>query len=246
MKLSVILPAYNEERTIRRVLDAVLGVDLSGLPEPVEKEVIVVDDASKDRTAEIAGADPRVRLVRHERNRGKGAAIRTGLACATGDVVLVQDADMEYSVEDYPALLRLFMESDAQAVYGSRFLKRRRPTGMRTMNYLANRILTITANALYHADLTDEATCYKVFRTDLLKSLPLKADGFDFCPEVTALVRRRGVRIHERPVEYTGRTHAEGKKVRWKHGFEAMMTLLRLRFARMPGADAGRRNGRTG
>lgn len=234
MKLSIILPAYNEERTVRRILDAVFAADLSGLPQPVEKEVIVVDDASTDRTAEIAAADARVRLVRHERNRGKGAAIRTGLAHATGDVVVVQDADMEYSVEDYPALLRPFMESEVRVVYGSRFLKRRWPTGMRPMNYLANRMLTLTANLLYGAGLTDEATCYKVFRTDLLKSLPLQADGFDFCPEVTALVRRRGVRIHERPVEYKARTLAEGKKVRWKHGFQAVMTLVRCRFRRLP------------
>lgn len=234
MKLSIILPAYNEERTIRQVLDAVLRLDLAGLPEPVEREIVVVDDASTDRTAEIVAADKRVRLVRHERNRGKGAAIRTGLAHVTGDVVIVQDADMEYSVDDYPALLRPFMETDAQVVYGSRFLKQRWPTGMRPMNFLANRILTITANVLYGARLTDEATCYKVFRAGLLKSLPLKADGFDFCPEVTALVCRRGVRIEERPVAYKARTLKEGKKVRWKHGFEAMMTLLSCRFRKLP------------
>jgi hypothetical protein len=149
----------------------------------------------------------------------------------TGDVVLIQDADMEYSVEDYPALLRPFVERDAQVVYGSRFLKRRHPTNMRRMNYLANRLLTFLANRLYGARLTDEATCYKVFRASLIRSLPLKADGFDFCPEVTALVRLRGIPIDEVPVDYVGRTRAQGKKVRWTHGFQAVKTLLIYRFS---------------
>jgi glycosyltransferase involved in cell wall biosynthesis len=199
---------------------------------PVEKEVIVVDDASTDRTVEMIGSDPRVKLVRHEKNQGKGAAIRAGLAHVTGDVVLIQDADMEYSVQDYPALLRPFIESGAEVVYGSRFLKRRWPTNMRWTNYLANRLFTLTANVLYGARITDEATCYKVFRAPLLKSLPLCATGFEFCPEVTALVRLRHIPIHEVPVEYKGRRHAEGKKVRWTDGIKALLTLLRYRIRR--------------
>ena len=230
MKLSIILPAYNEERTISAILDALARVDLSALPEPVEKEVIVVDDASTDRTAEIVAQDARVHLVCHSANRGKGAAIRTGLAHAAGDVVIIQDADMEYSVEDYPALLRPFMEEGAQALYGSRFLKRRRPTNMRWPNLVANRMLTSLANFLYGAKITDEATCYKLFRTSLLKSLPLRAESFDFCPEVTALVRLRGVRIHEAPIEYNARTRAEGKKVRWTHFMQAVKTLIAYRL----------------
>ena len=226
MKLSVILPAYNEERTIRAVLDAVLAVDVSSLPEPVEKEVIVVDDASADRTAEIVGSEPRVKLVRHERNQGKGAAIRSALPHVTGDVVLIQDADLEYSVEDYPALLRPFMEGHADVVYGSRFLTRRRPTNMGWSSYLGNRLLTFLANLLYGAKITDEATCFKLFRAELLKSLPLRAQGFDFCPEVTALVRRRGVAIHEVPFAYSARTRAEGKKVGWRDGWQAIRTLV--------------------
>ncbi len=236
VKVSVILPAYNEERTIRRILDAVEGVDLSALPGPVALDIIVVDDASRDRTADVAAADPRVRLLRHPTNRGKGAAIRTGLAHAAGDVVIVQDADMEYSVEDYPALLRPFFDTDAQVVYGSRFLARRWPAGMRLPNYLANRLLTLAANLLYQARLTDEATCYKVFRTEFLRSLPLRADGFDFCPEVTALARRRGARIIERPVAYAARSRAEGKKVRWTHGIQALWTLLAWRVRPLPKA----------
>jgi len=230
VKLSVILPVYNEEESIAAVLEAVLGADLSALPEPVELEVIVVDDASTDGTAEIIARESRLRSFRHETNQGKGAAIRTALGHVTGDVVLVQDADMEYSVSDYPVLLRPFMESGAQVVYGSRFLKRRWPTNMRRSNWLANRLLTFVANLLYQANLTDEATCFKVFRTELIKSLPLRARGFDFCPEVTALVRLRGVPIREVPIEYTARTRAEGKKVRWSDGIQAIKTLLAYRL----------------
>ena len=232
MKLSVILPTYNEERTIQRLLNAVLNVQFPPEFVPVEIEVIVVDDGSTDRTAEIVALEPRAKLVRHERNCGKGAAIRTALGHVTGDVVLIQDADLEYSVEDYPRLLRPFLDESVQVVYGSRFLLRRHPTSMRGANWLANRILTFTANLLYHAKLTDEATCYKVFRAPLVKSLPLRANGFDFCPEVTALVRKRGVAIHEVPIEYRGRSRAEGKKIRFKHGFEAMKTLVLNRLRR--------------
>jgi len=226
MKLSVILPTYNEERTIRRLLGSVLDVRFPPEFGRVEVEIIVVDDGSTDRTAELVAPEPRAKLLRHERNRGKGAAIRTALASVTGDVVLIQDADLEYSVEDYPRLLRPFLNEDVQVVYGSRFLMRRYPTGMSRMNWLANRLLTSTANLLYGAKLTDEATCYKLFRTPLIKSLPLRANGFDFCPEVTALVRKRGAAIREVPVEYRARSRAEGKKIRVRHGFEAMKTLL--------------------
>lgn len=234
MKLTVILPAHNEEGTIGAILDAVLGVDLSSLPEPVEKEVVVVDDASSDRTVEIVQArcanSPMVKLISHEINRGKGGAIQTGLADATGDVVLIQDADLEYSVEDYPALLLPFIEQGAEVVYGSRFLTRRWPTGMRLQNYLANRILTFAANVLYLMWITDEATCFKVFRTKLIKSFRLRARGFDFCPEVTSLVRLRGVRIYEAPIEYSARTCEEGKKIRWTDGLVALWTLIKYRI----------------
>jgi len=229
MKLTVILPTYNEERTVRAILDAVLQVRL---PDGVEKEVIVVDDASADRTAQIVAGEPRAILLRHAVNQGKGAAIHTALKRATGDVILIQDADMEYSVSDYPALLKPFLEEGAQAVYGSRFLKRRRPTRMRWANWAGNRVLTLAANVLYGAHITDEGTCYKLFRADLLKSFPLRAEGFDFCPEVTAHTRKRGIPIREVPVEYVARTHAEGKKVRWTDFLQAIQVLISLRFRR--------------
>lgn len=209
-----------------------LSADVRLPSERVEKEIIVVDDASTDRTVERVGADPRVKLVRHEKNQGKGAAIRTGLAHVTGDVVLIQDADMEYSVQDYPALLRPFVESGAQVVYGSRFLKRRWPTNMRWTHYLANRLFTFIANVLYGARITDEATCYKVFRTSLIKSLPLRCERFEFCPEATALVRLRHIPIHEVAIEYTARGHAEGKKIRWTDGVKTLQTLFRYRIRR--------------
>ncbi len=226
------MPTYNEERTVRKILDEVLSAELRLPSGTVEKEVIVVDDASTDRTVERVGSDPRVKLVRHEKNLGKGAAIRTGLAHVTGDVVLIQDADMEYSVQDYPALLGPFAEKGAEVVYGSRFLKRRWPTNMHWTNFLANRLFTLMANILYGARITDEATCYKVFRAPLLKSLPLRCEGFEFCPEVTALVRLRHIPIHEVAIEYTGRGRAEGKKVRWTDGIKTIQTLIRYRIRR--------------
>lgn len=232
MKLTVILPAYNEEATIGPILDAVLGVTFPGLADPVEMEVIAVDDASTDRTAEIIARYPRVKLLRHARNLGKGAAIRTALKEATGDVALIQDADMEYSVQDYPALLRPFIEQGAEVVFGSRFLRRRWPRNMTVMAWIANKALTLTANVLYGMRITDEATCFKLMRMPLIRSLPLRARGFDFCPEVTALVRLRKVRIHEVPIEYKARTRDEGKKIRWTHGVQAMKTLFAYRFSR--------------
>jgi glycosyltransferase involved in cell wall biosynthesis len=234
VRLTVILPAYNEESTIAAVLDRIIAVDLVDVGEPVEKEIIVVDDASADRTVEVIRETIKgvsgTALLCHEQNAGKGAAIMTGLKQASGDVILIQDADLEYEIGDYPALLCPFLNDEVMVVYGSRFLRRKRPTGMRFANYMANRILTLTANLLFGMRITDEATCFKVFRGDVIHALPLKARGFDFCPEVTALVRLAGHRIYEVPIDYTARTHAEGKKVRWTDGFQAIKTLLAYRL----------------
>jgi dolichol-phosphate mannosyltransferase len=181
----------------------------------------------RERMAE----DPRIRLVCHERNRGKGAAIRTALADARGDYSLIQDADLEYEVSDYPALLAA-VNAGADVVYGSRFLNGARPAGMHTANYVANRILTRSANLLYGLSITDEATCFKVFRTDLLRSLDLRCEGFEFCPEVTAKLGRRRISIAEVPIHYRARNVAEGKKVRWTDGVEAMWVLVTERLRR--------------
>lgn len=233
MRLSVLIPAYQEERTIRELLDRVLAIDIESVGW--DKEVIVCDDGSTDGTAElvaeVAARDPRVRLVRHPQNRGKGAAIRTALEAATGDYCLIQDADLEYQPEDYPRLLDA-AAAGSDVVYGSRFLTASHPQGMALPNWLANRILTATANVLYDLGITDEATCLKVFKTDLLRSLELRCEGFEFCPEVTAKLGRRGVAISEVPVAYTARSGEQGKKVRWTDGFEAMWVLLRHRLGR--------------
>jgi dolichol-phosphate mannosyltransferase len=231
--LSIIIPAYQEERTIGEVLRRAASIDTEALG--FDKEIIVCDDGSADRTADIvaeaAEAEPRIRLVRHPQNRGKGAAIRTALAAARGDYSLIQDADLEYEVEDYPALLEA-VNAGADVVYGSRFLTTARPDGMKLANFVANRVLTTTANVLYGLSITDEATCFKVFRTDLLRSLELSCEGFEFCPEVTAKLGKRRIKIAEVPIQYRARNVAEGKKVRWTDGFEAMWVLVKHRLGR--------------
>jgi dolichol-phosphate mannosyltransferase len=236
--LSILIPAYQEERTIGEVLRQVVAIDTE--PVGFRKEVLVCDDGSTDRTVDVVrqhiGEDERVRLVCHERNRGKGAAIRTALADARGDFVLIQDADLEYEVSDYPALLAA-VNAGADVVYGSRFRNGTRPTGMRAANYAANRILTASANLLYGMSITDEATCFKVFRTDLLRSLELECEGFEFCPEVTAKLGKRGVSIAEVPIHYRARNIAEGKKVRWTDGVEALWVLIKHRVQRTPKLD---------
>lgn len=232
--LSILIPAYQEERTIGEVLRQVGDIETE--PSGFTKEILVCDDGSTDRTADVVrermARDERVRLVVHEKNRGKGAAIRTALAEARGEYALIQDADLEYEVSDYPALLAA-VNAGADAVYGSRFLNGSRPAGMRAANYVANRILTRSANLLYGLSITDEATCFKVFRTDLLRSLELSCEGFEFCPEVTAKLGKRGVPIAEVPIHYRARNIAEGKKVRWTDGVEAMWVLITERLRRV-------------
>ena len=231
MRLSVLIPAYHEERTIAEVLRRVVAVDTAAVG--FEKEIIVCDDGSSDRTAQeiesVAEGHDEIKLLRHPRNRGKGAAIRTALEHATGEFVLIQDADLEYDVGDYPAMLNA-ITAGAEVVYGSRFLRQRRPQGMRLQNFLANRVLTGTSNLLYGFHLTDEATCFKVIRTDLLRSLDLTCERFEFCPEVTAKLGKRHIPIVEVPIAYSARSVSEGKKVGWGDGFEAMWVLLKERL----------------
>lgn len=224
MKLSVIIPCYNEASHITRVLDAVRAVD-------IPKEIIVVDDGSTDATPDILRryeTDDTIIVHLSERNAGKGAAIRVGLSYVTGDIVIIQDADLEYDPAQYPVMIKPIIDGEADVVYGSRFLGR--ITGMRLANRIANRVLAWVANLLYHADITDEATCYKAFRADIIKSLPLKCTRFEFCPEVTARLRKRGIAIREVPIEYTARSVAQGKKIRWTDGLSAIWTLIKYRF----------------
>jgi glycosyltransferase involved in cell wall biosynthesis len=233
MRLSILIPAYQEARTIAEVLRRVSAVDTESLG--FDKEIIVCDDGSDDGTAaeveKAAANDERIVFVKHDQNRGKGAAIRTALEAATGDYTLIQDADLEYEVADYPAMLQAIKDG-AEVVYGSRFLAGSRPDGMRLPNFVANRILTSTANALYGLNITDEATCFKIFRTELLRELDLECEGFEFCPEVTAKVGKRGITVAEVPISYSARDHQEGKKVRWTDGFEAIWVLVKHRLKR--------------
>lgn len=228
MKVTVLIPARNEERTLPEVLHRVRAA-LRG----TDHEIIVVDDASSDRTADLARNADGVTLLRLERHLGKGGAVRAGLARAQGDVVLIQDADLEYDPEEYPKLLEPFRTGRARVVYGSRVLGRKAglETGVSTLSfYLGGRLLSWLTTLLYGRRLTDEATGFKVFETALLRELSLETDGFEFCPEATAKVLSRGVPILEVPIAYHPRSRAEGKKIRGTDGLRAIWTLVRLRF----------------
>ena len=221
MKLSIIIPAYNEIDTIPEVLERVRA-------QPFDKEIIVADDCSTDGTREFLEAQPDVKLVENPRNIGKGASIRKALELVTGDIVLVQDADLEYDPDDYAALIRPIVEGKADMVYGTRFA-RGKPR-MRLVNYIANRIFAFLATMLFRTRVTDEATCYKAFRAEVIKSLSLRCRRFEFCPEVTARLLKRGYRYAEVPVSYEARTLAQGKKIRWYDGVECIWALIKYRF----------------
>ena len=196
----------------------------------IEAEIIVIDDGTDDGTREIANRIPGVRVLCHSTRRGKGRAIRTALPHVTGDVVVIHDADLEYDARDLPAMLREIESGRADVVYGSRF--RGSIVGMRLPNLIINKVLVWLANLLYRAQITDEATCYKMFRTEVLRSLPLRCEGFEFCPEATAKLVKRGWRIAEVPIRYRARTHRSGKKITWTDGIIAIWTLIRERLIR--------------
>jgi len=230
MKVSVIIPVYNEFRTFRQVLERVRRATL---PEGCSMEIIVIDDGSTDGTAQMLREQAQTGIVvahHSARNFGKGAALRTGIELASGDVVLIQDGDLEYDPQDYARVLEPIVKGGAEVVYGSRFLGAT-PAGMAFKNRLANRILTAAANLLYRAQITDEATAYKAFRASTLRQLRLECQRFEFCPEVTAKLRRLGYRIREVPISYNPRGIAEGKKIRAQDGVEALWTLVRYRVA---------------
>ena len=226
--LTVVVPVYNEEAFVVEAVERVLV-------QPWRLEVILIDDGSTDRTLdrleELAAAHDVVRLLRHPHNRGKGAALRTGFEAATGDVVIVQDADLEYDPRDYASLLEPILDGRAHVVYGSRFLGG--PHRVHNFHhYLANRVLTFLSNLLTGLNLTDMETCYKAFRREVLEGLTLREDRFGFEPEFTARVAGRGYRVYEVPISYSGRDYAEGKKITWRDGVAAVRTILRSRFTR--------------
>jgi glycosyltransferase involved in cell wall biosynthesis len=223
-RVSIIVPAYNEARTIRELLARIRAV-------PLETEIIVVDDCSTDGTRELLAAEaatPGTRLLLHARNQGKGAAVRTGLAAVTGDIVIIQDADLEYDPADYPALLRPILHGRSKVVYGSRFLGEHK--AMYFWHAVGNRLLTLACNVLFDTTLTDMETGYKVFTADIARGLRLRSDRWGFDPEITAKILRAGHRIYEVPISYNGREFWEGKKIRWYHAIHVLLTLVRYRF----------------
>jgi glycosyltransferase involved in cell wall biosynthesis len=222
--LSVVMPVFNERNTIEEIIQRVMAVRM-------RTQLIVVDDASTDGTTEILERLQKERgfvLLKQPRNRGKGAALRRGFAAVTGDLVIIQDADLEYSPEEYPLLTELICAGRADVVFGSRFLGRHRVFLL--THYLGNRTLTFIANVLYNTMLTDMETCYKVMRTDVLRSMELKSDGFGIEPEITAKVFKRRYRVYEVPISYDGRGYEEGKKITWRDGIVALWVLVKYRF----------------
>ncbi len=227
MKLSVVVPVFNERATLKAILDRVRAAPVA----PLELEIVVVDDCSTDGSREILKEEARAGdlvVILHGENQGKGAAVRSGLAAVTGDVVLIQDADLEYDPADYPLLLKPILAGKAQVVYGSRFLGEHK--AMYFWHSVGNRFVTLVTNALFDTTLTDMETCYKLFTAEVARSIELRSPRWGFDPEITARVLRQGYRIYEVPISYAGREYQEGKKITWKDGLVVFFTLLRYRF----------------
>lgn len=243
MKLSVIIPVYNEKDTIKQLVDRVEAVN-------IDKEIIIVDDGSTDETRkriyDLYEGKEGFKTFYHEKNMGKGAAIRTGLGHVSGDIVLIQDADLEYDPQDYLVIAAAFDDPLVDVVYGTRFKDFKKSLFLRQWfekrflgkkheikrfhHYFGIQALNVLVNVLYATNITDEATCYKAFRKEVLKRIHLRCTGFEFCPEVTAKIRKAGYKITEVPISYRPRSHEEGKKLNWKHGVEAITTLVKYRF----------------
>jgi glycosyltransferase involved in cell wall biosynthesis len=226
VRVSVVIPVYNEVGTIKEIVGRVQAVDL-------EKEIVIVDDGSTDGTREllqeITLSHENVRALYHDQNQGKGAALRTGFESASGDIVIIQDADLEYDPREYPVLLEPILDGRADIVYGSRFLGGPHRV-LFFWHYLGNKFLTLLSNAVTNLNLTDMETCYKVFRREVLSDIQLKSNRFGFEPEFTAKIAKKDFRIYETSISYSGRTYAEGKKIGWKDGLKAIVAIIWFRF----------------
>jgi glycosyltransferase involved in cell wall biosynthesis len=228
MRLSIVIPVFNERATLPALLESVARV-------PLDKEVLIVDDGSTDGTREYLKdmaqhtGEEGVRVFFHDRNRGKGAALRTGFREVAGDIVIIQDADLEYDPQDYPDLLKPVLDGKADVVYGSRFLGGPHRV-LFFWHYLGNKILTLISNILTNLNLSDMETCYKVFRSEVIKNLTFTSDGFDIEAEMTVKIARAGYRIYETPISYSGRDYSEGKKITWKDAFPTLWALVKHRF----------------
>lgn len=236
--LTVIIPCYNEESTIAALVDAVRGAPVADL------EIIVVDDASRDGTREILATTiaPLVsRIIYHDRNRGKGAALRSGIAAATGDVVVIQDADLEYDPQEYPKLLQPIVDGKADVVYGSRFAGGESHRVLYFWHSVGNKFLTLLSNMATNLNLTDMETCYKAFRREVIQGITIEEDRFGFEPEITAKIARLGCRIYEVGISYSGRTYEDGKKIGWRDGFRAILCIGKYNFAAPACAENRRR-----
>lgn len=238
MKLSVIIPAYNEDATIEAIVERVQAVQLPG----VDKEIIVVDDGSKDRTGDVLQRLAGIRVIRHERNAGKGAALTTGIQAATGDIVIIQDADLEYDPGDYRTVIQPILDKRSEAVMGSRFLlerpvffgKKRSPY---LTHYLGNLLIVAVTNWLYGQNFTDYEGCYKAFARPVLAATPVSANGFEFDNELICKIMRKGIRVLEVPIRYVPRTYARGKKITWRHGLIMLWTIVKWRLVPYPPPD---------
>ena len=226
-KISILIPVFNEVNTLETILQKVEETDFCGL----EKEIILIDDFSTDGTREILKElESKYKVFYHNENMGKGAALRTGFGHISGDIVVIQDADLEYEPVDYIPLIKLIIDGKADVAYGSRLSGGKPSRSFMFTHLLGNKLLTLITNILYNTTLTDMETCYKAFRTEFIKGIEIKSNRFDFEPEITAKVLKRGARLYELPISYYGREYEEGKKITWKDGFHAIWALVKFRF----------------
>ena len=223
-KISILIPVYNEKKSLSKILSQVEDVDFG-----LEKEIILIDDYSTDGTKELY-VDLPYKVLYHQRNLGKGAALRTGINCASGDIIIIQDADLEYNPQDYKPLVHLIVTDTADVVYGSRLADKRNSGNFLLLSYLANVTLTYLTRLLYGTYLTDMETCYKAFRADLIKDITIKSNRFDFEPEITAKILKTNVTFMEVPISYHASKLQQGKKITWQDGVQAIWTLFKYRF----------------